>query len=151
MKMKILAGVAVLAVLLGLLSARAQQLKVVLSGGTNNVAAAATNTINYPVAVWQSEYVGIEFGGLLGGTNAHTNTSADTLVLDVSNTGTNWSTNFARLTLQLIGTNTAALAATNVSLNVGGYQFLRATRWEHPGTSAGTNLLLVIYPKILGR
>ncbi len=126
------------------LGVNAGQQPTTLNGGTNNVAAASTNTYGgsgVAFATANSSVLSLQATFSCNGTNAQ----AVTLVLDSSNDNANWQTSTLRWPITANGTNTVT-AVTNLS--VGGQQVTRAHLVENPNaTVAVTNLTLTGWTK----
>lgn len=145
--LKSIAAIELLCLLFALLfitTAHAQQydiLKTLYSGGTNNIAAATTNSseaIVIGLAKYDEVAIDVKFK-LIG-----SGTSDVVFRLDESLDGINWLANRRTITVTAAGTGTVYFC-TNITVNSLGY--LRLNQRENPNASAVTNLQIRAYAK----
>ncbi len=108
-----------------------------LNGGTNNVAAATTNTYSLPSF---PVIYGKEVSFLVSAQMA-ANTNTDLVfVFDRSVDAVNWETNTFSLTLTCNTTNQSQLGT---NFNAGGYPFYRLDSIQNPNTQSATTNVIV--------
>ena len=116
----------------------------VVSGGTNNVAATATNSYGTVINATRRDAIGLQFSFKCSGTTAVTGGDA-TLVFVKSLDGTTYDTsNTLRFTLAANSTSTVCLV-TNVTLSSAGY--LKLSTIENTTTNAITNVSVIYSAK----
>jgi hypothetical protein len=113
---------------------------ITIDGGTNNVAAATTNTVSYTIATTRNQFVAVQPVFKLTGSG----TSAVVFKFEESLDRTNWVTSSLSVSVTAAGTSTVSGIGT---LTVNGVGWLKLVTIENPNANAVTNLTLIAATK----
>lgn len=116
--------------------------EILLSGGTNNIAAAATNTYTTGnvMSLTRQREVGLLFSFNLQSASSSTHT----ILFSSSVDGTNWKTNDAGYTLSLAANGTSTVLFTT-NLTVGAIGYLRLESISNTNAAIALTNLAVLY------